>query len=68
MAFAVIDLRPLEAEHLREIARSKRVKETSVVRRWILEKRFRLPGDRSRGRCINGGSLEAILAYSSDLA
>ena len=41
-----IDLQPAEAEHLREIARSKRVKETSVVRRWIVEKLEQVPPTR----------------------
>lgn len=33
-----IDLRPAEAQHLKRIARSKGVKETTVLRRWILER------------------------------
>ena len=33
-----IDLRPAEAQHLKKIARSTGVKETTIVRRWILEK------------------------------
>ena len=33
-----IDLRPTEAQHLKEIARSKGVKETTVLRRWIRER------------------------------
>lgn len=33
-----IDLKPAEAQHLKRIARSKGVKETTVVRRWILER------------------------------
>ena len=33
-----IDLQPAEAQHLKRIARSKGVKETSVVRQWILER------------------------------
>lgn len=33
-----IDLKPTEAKHLKEIARSKGVKETTVLRRWILER------------------------------
>ena len=32
-----IDLQPEDAEHLKRIARSRGVKETSVVRQWILE-------------------------------
>src|SRR5262249_49074581 len=32
-----VDLQPAEAQHLRKIARSKGVKETSIVRQWILE-------------------------------
>ncbi len=32
-----IDLQPAEAQHLKRIARSRGVKETSVVRQWILE-------------------------------
>ena len=33
-----IDLQPTEAQHLRRIARSKGVKETTVLRQWILER------------------------------
>jgi len=33
-----IDLQPAEAQHLKKIARSKGVRETSVVRQWILER------------------------------
>ena len=33
-----IDLQPTEAQHLKRIARSKGVKETTVLRRWILER------------------------------
>ena len=33
-----IDLQPTEARHLRRIARSKGVKETTVLRQWILER------------------------------
>ena len=33
-----IALRPAEAQHLKKIARSKGVKETTVLRRWILER------------------------------
>jgi hypothetical protein len=33
-----IDLKPTEAQHLKRIARSKGVKETTVVRQWILER------------------------------
>ena len=33
-----IDLRPAEAQNLKRIARSKGVKETTVLRRWILER------------------------------
>ena len=33
-----IDLKPAEAQHLKKIARSKGVKETTVLRRWILER------------------------------
>ena len=33
-----IDLKPTEAQHLKRIARSKGVKETTVLRRWILER------------------------------
>ena len=33
-----IDLKPAEAQHLKRIARSKGVKETTVLRRWILER------------------------------
>ncbi len=33
-----IDLQPIEAQHLKQIARSKGVKGTTVVRQWILER------------------------------
>ena len=33
-----IDLQPTEAQHLRRIARSKGVKETTVLRQWIVER------------------------------
>ena len=33
-----IGLRPIEARHLKEIARSKGVDETALVRQWVLEK------------------------------
>ncbi len=33
-----IDLQPAEAQHLTKIARSRGVKETSVVRQWIIER------------------------------
>ena len=33
-----IELRPAEAQHLKKIARSKGVKETTVLRQWILER------------------------------
>ena len=33
-----IDLQPTEAQHLKRIARSKGVKETTVLRQWILER------------------------------
>ena len=33
-----IDLQATEAQHLKKIARSKGVKETTVVRQWILER------------------------------
>src|SRR5712691_10911423 len=33
-----IDLHPAEAQHLKKIARSTGVKETTIVRQWILEK------------------------------
>lgn len=33
-----IDLQPTEAQRLKKIARSKGVKETTVLRRWILER------------------------------
>ena len=36
-----IDLQPTEAQHLKKIARSKGVKETTVVRQWILERLHR---------------------------
>ena len=42
-----IDLKPAEAQHLKRIARSKGVKETTVLRRWIRE---RLHGFSHTGR------------------
>ena len=33
-----IALQPTEAQHLKKIARSKGVKETTVLRKWILER------------------------------
>ncbi len=33
-----IDLQPTEAQHLKQIARSKGVKGTTVLRQWILER------------------------------
>jgi hypothetical protein len=33
-----IDLKPTEAQHLKKIARSKGVRETTVLRQWILER------------------------------
>ena len=33
-----IDLQPSEARHLKKIARSKGVEETTVLRQWILER------------------------------
>ena len=33
-----IDLQPTEARHLKKIARSKGVQETTVLRQWILER------------------------------
>jgi len=33
-----IELQPAEAQHLKKIARSKGVKETTVLRQWILER------------------------------
>ena len=33
-----IELRPAEAQHLKKIARSKGVRETTVLRQWILER------------------------------
>lgn len=33
-----IQLQPTEAQHLKKIARSKRVKEATVLRQWILER------------------------------
>ena len=34
-----IELQHAEAQHLKKIARSKGVKETTVLRQWILERR-----------------------------
>ena len=45
-----IDLQPAEAHHLQRVARSKGVKETSVVRQWILE---RLQQSQGTGRPPN---------------
>ncbi|MBM3813171.1 MAG: hypothetical protein FJW20_16225 [Acidimicrobiia bacterium] len=39
-----IDLQPAAAKHLKEIAQSKGLKETSVVRQWILERLEQLQG------------------------
>ena len=36
--FLSIELQPAEAQHLKKIARSKGVKETTVLRQWILER------------------------------
>ena len=33
-----IELQPAEAQHLRKIARSKGVRETTALRQWILER------------------------------
>jgi hypothetical protein len=33
-----IDLQPIEAQRLKRIARSKRVKESTVVRQWIIDR------------------------------
>jgi hypothetical protein len=33
-----IDLQPIEAQRLTRIARSRRVKETTVVRQWIIDR------------------------------
>ena len=33
-----IELQPAEAQHLKKFARSKGVKETTVLRQWILER------------------------------
>lgn len=33
-----IELQPAEAQHLKKLARSKGVKETTVLRQWILER------------------------------
>jgi len=38
-----IHLGPAEAQHLKKIARSKGVEETSVVRQWILERLWQSP-------------------------
>jgi len=45
-----IELQPAEAQHLKKIARSKGVKETTVLRQWILE---RLYGSSGSGRAPN---------------
>ena len=45
-----IDLPATEAQHLKKIARSKGVKETTVLRQWILE---RLYGSSGSGRAPN---------------
>lgn len=33
-----IDLQPIEAQRLKRIARSRRLKETTVVRQWIIDR------------------------------
>ena len=33
-----IELQPTEVEHLRKIARSKRVKDSTLIRQWIVER------------------------------
>jgi hypothetical protein len=38
-----IDLQPAEAQHLKKIARSKGVTETTVLRHWILERLHESP-------------------------
>src|SRR5437899_8203179 len=45
-----IDLQPAEARRIRKIAQSKGVKDTTLLRQWILE---RLQGPSSRGRAPN---------------
>jgi len=45
-----IDLQPAQAHHLQKVARSKGVKEASVVRQWILE---RLQQSQGTGRPPN---------------
>ena len=56
-----IDLQPAEAQHLKEIARSKGVKETTVLRQWILE---RLYESSWTGRAPN--KLRILVARSRD--
>ncbi len=59
-----IDLPPAEARHLKKIARSKGVRETSVVRQWILERLSSLralagrPTPRCSGRRTNSAAAE----------
>ena len=48
-----IELQPPAAQHLRKIARSKGVKETTVLRQWILE---RLQQSSPAGRLTNKAS------------
>ena len=38
-----IDLQPTEAQHLKKIARSKGVKETTMLRQWVLERLHESP-------------------------
>jgi hypothetical protein len=41
-----IDLQPAEARHLKEIADSNGLKETAIVRQWILERLHQFPPTR----------------------
>ena len=43
-----IDLQPVEAQRLTKIARSKGVKETSVVRQWVVERLRQSKGTKRR--------------------
>jgi hypothetical protein len=49
-----IDLKPAEAQRLKRIARSKGVKETTVLRRWILERLHEFPQSGQRRKAGKG--------------
>jgi len=52
-----IELKPAEAQHLKRIARSKGVRETTVLRQWILERlRESIPLQRSTPKAISAAT------------